>query len=81
MHPDMLDVCHHTFSLIADGQPINEIAVRSALVLARVGPFAPLNEAVRKLYRNRLRITSSVNVSMPQSVWWITNHSFVPSSL
>jgi hypothetical protein len=26
-------------------------------------------------------ITSSVKVSMPQFVWWITNHSFVPSSL
>jgi hypothetical protein len=24
---------------------------------------------------------SSVNLSMPQSVWWMTNHSAVPSSL
>jgi hypothetical protein len=37
--------------------------------------------AVSRLLASSLRMISSVKVSMPQSVWWITNHSRVPSSL
>src|SRR6476660_9547880 len=37
--------------------------------------------AVSRLCLSSERITSSVKSSMPQSVWWTTNHSSVPSSL
>ena len=37
--------------------------------------------AVLRLLAKRPRMTSSVKVSMPQSVWWMTNHSRVPSNL
>src|SRR5215472_10675386 len=39
------------------------------------------NVAVFRLLARSLRISSFVNSSIPQSVWWMTNHSRVPSSL
>ena len=41
------------------------------------GPSA----AVSRLLASRSPITSLVKNSMPQSVWWTTNHSRVPRSL
>jgi hypothetical protein len=43
-------------------------------------PSGPIS-AVSRLCRNSPRMMSSVKVSMPQSLWWITNHSLVPRSL
>src|SRR5215472_17049502 len=39
------------------------------------------NVAVFKLLAKRRRMSSLVNSSIPQSVWWMTNHSRVPRSL
>ena len=38
-------------------------------------------DAVFRLLASRSLMISLVNNSMPQLVWWITNHSRVPSSL
>jgi len=51
--------------------------VRSPTSWKPSGPSA----AVSRLLASRPRITSSVNSSMPQLVWWMTNHSLVPRSL
>ena len=45
-----------------------------------VKPSGP-EPAVSRLLASRPRITSSVKNSIPQLVWWMTNHSLVPSSL
>jgi hypothetical protein len=37
--------------------------------------------AVSRLFASNRRITSSVKNSIPQFVWWMTNHSRVPRSL
>src|SRR6476620_1096391 len=41
----------------------------------------PSNFAVSRLSASKSPITSSVNSSIPQLVWWMTNHSRVPSNL
>jgi hypothetical protein len=41
----------------------------------------PSNLAVSKLSASKSPITSSVKSSIPQLVWWMTNHSRVPSNL
>ncbi len=43
-------------------------------------PFSS-TEAVYKLPASSPCMISSVKVSMPQSVWWMTNHSRVASNL
>ena len=47
---------------------------------ASLNPSGP-SDAVSRLEPQRSLISSFVKNSMPQSVWWITNHSRVPSSL
>src|ERR1700691_2414043 len=48
-----------------------------------VGSRKPLgvNSAVSRLEANNPRMTSLVKNSIPQSVWWMTKNSRVPSSL
>src|SRR5215510_5018711 len=41
----------------------------------------PSKFAVARLSSSKVLMISSENVSMPQLVWWMTNHSLVPSSL
>src|SRR5262244_663561 len=41
----------------------------------------PSKFAVARLSSSKVPMISSENVSMPQLVWWMTNHSLVPSSL
>src|SRR5262249_31124223 len=41
----------------------------------------PSKFAVARLSSSKVLMISSENVSIPQLVWWMTNHSLVPSSL
>lgn len=84
-HQGMISNALHIFQnalfLIGDRQPADVFAIAE--------PPPPPASCQRvastlvhfRLLRNSLRITSSVKVSMPQSVWCMTNYSYVPSCL
>ena len=74
-------VIDHALSIVGDGQPVD------VLTLGRTRAGSHITETVgAELGRletagQQSRITVSVKNSMPQSVWWMTNHSLVPRSL
>src|SRR5882724_4543768 len=81
MVPNAAHVSHDTTGLVLDREPVNN----SPSADPGPGPASrqprPSKIAVPRLCARRPRMTSSVKVSMPQLVWWMTNHSRVPSSL
>ena len=68
---------------VRDREPVDVLALAAsrARLPTSVNPSGPSCGRLEALLASRPRITSSVKNSMPQFVWWMTNHSRVPSSL
>ena len=62
--------------VVGDREPVDVLAPRASPARCRRRGSRPApSAAVSRLLASRPRITSSVKNSMPQFVWWMTNHS------
>ena len=78
---DARDVVDDALLPVGDGEPVDLPSGRRAGAGADVAEPVGAELCGFEAPLEKVFITSLVKYSMPHSVWWITNHSFVPRSL
>ncbi len=79
---DPADVLDNALLAVRNAEPVDVASFTGAWSGADVvEPILPRSSAVSRLCSSSPAITSFEKNSIPQSEWWITNHSAVPSSL